>query len=82
MGSLLGREPVTILAAVRAIIVCAVAFGLSLSPAQMAALFVAIEAVLAVITRQVVTPMAEPRDEDGAPAVLVAKASLPAGGRL
>lgn len=51
-----GREPVAIAAAVRAIILCVVAFGVDLSGEQIAAVMLAVEAVLAVITRQSVTP--------------------------
>jgi hypothetical protein len=57
-----GREPVVIAAAVRAIIVCAVAFGLKWTPEQIGATMLAVEAILAVITRQSVTPNQTVRD--------------------
>jgi hypothetical protein len=51
-----GREPVAITAAIRAIILLATAFGLQWSAEQIAATMVAVEAVLALLTRQSVTP--------------------------
>lgn len=53
-----GREPVAIAAAIRALILCGVAFGLAWTPEQIAATMLAAEAVLAVLTRQSVTPTA------------------------
>ena len=51
------REPVAIAGAIRAVILCAVAFGLKWSPEQIAAVMLAVEAVLTLVTRQsVVTP--------------------------
>lgn len=50
------HEPVAIAAAVRAIILCAVAFGLKWSAEQVAAIMLALEAVLAVVVRSKVTP--------------------------
>lgn len=44
-------EPVALAAAVRAVLLCAVAFGLSWTPEQIAAFMVALEAVLAVVVR-------------------------------
>lgn len=52
-----GREPVVIASAIRAILLCGMAFGLAWSAEQMAAVMVAVEAVLALITRQQVTPV-------------------------
>lgn len=52
------REPVAIAALVRAVILFATAFGLKLSAEQVAAIMLVVEAVLALITRQTVTPMA------------------------
>lgn len=46
-----GREPVAITAAIRAVILCAVLFGLSLSPEQIAGVMLAVEAILALVTR-------------------------------
>lgn len=56
----LNLEPVAIAAALRAIILCAVAFGLRWTPEQIAALMLAVEAILAVLVRQNVTPTAAP----------------------
>jgi hypothetical protein len=51
--NLLGdREPVMVAAAIRAVIMCAVAFGLNWSGEQVAAVMLMVEAVLAVVTRQ------------------------------
>jgi hypothetical protein len=53
-----GREPVLWLAAVRAAVVGAAAFGLALTVEQTAAIYVAAEAVLSLIARQKVSPIA------------------------
>ena len=55
---MLGREPVAIAAVVRAAILLGTAFGLGWSAEQIAAVMVFVEAVLALLTRQSVTPMA------------------------
>ena len=55
-----GREPVAIAAAIRAIILCGVAFGLQWSPEQIAALMLAVEAVLGIFVRQSVVPTSKP----------------------
>lgn len=44
-------EPVAIAAAIRAVILCAVAFGLRWTPEQIAAVMLAVEAVMALVTR-------------------------------
>ena len=54
---ILDREPVLILGAIRAIVVLVTAFGLSLTPEQIAAVYLVAEAVLSVIARQRVTPV-------------------------
>lgn len=51
-----GREPVAIAGAIRAIILCAVAFGLQWTPEQIGATMLAVEAVLTLIIRSRVTP--------------------------
>jgi len=66
MKSLL-REPVLITAAVEAVILLAVGFGLDWSGEQVASVMVAVTAVLALITRAVVTPTHDPRGIDGMP---------------
>ena len=50
------NEPVLIGAAIRAVILAAVTFGLTVTAEQIAALMVAVEAVMALITRAIVTP--------------------------
>lgn len=50
------REPVLWLAAIRAVIVLVTAFGLQLTPEQIAAVYLTAEAVLSLIARQKVTP--------------------------
>lgn len=53
---MLSREPVAIAALVRAIILCAVTFGLGWTPEQIASVMVVVELVAGIITRQSVTP--------------------------
>lgn len=66
-----GREPVAIAAAIRAVILLIVAFGVQWSAEQIAAIMLAVEAILAVITRQSVTPNQTVKDQF---------VKLPAGG--
>lgn len=54
--SISNTEPVAIAAAVRAVLVAAVAFGLDFTGEQVAALVVAIELVLGLLVRSQVTP--------------------------
>lgn len=54
--TILGREPVSILAAVNAGLALAVGFGLDLSSERQALIAAAVSAVLAVIARQAVVP--------------------------
>ena len=61
----MNREPVAIAAAVRSIVVMAVAFGLEWTAEQVAALVVAVEVVAGLFVRSKVTPVAED-DERGA----------------
>ena len=63
MKTLWGREPVAIVALIRAAILCGTVFGLALSPEQIAAVILFTEAVLAVITRQTVTSPASMKKE-------------------
>jgi hypothetical protein len=53
-----GREPVAIFSAVRAIILCAVLFGLDWTEVQVAGVMLVVETLLALFTRQSVTPNA------------------------
>ena len=55
----IAREPALITSAVRAALYCAVLFGLPLTDEQTAGVLLAVEAVLALITRAVVTPASE-----------------------
>jgi hypothetical protein len=61
------NEPVLIGAAIRALIYAAMAFGTPVTVEQLGALMAAVEAVLAVITRALVTPnqLAEARVASG-----------------
>lgn len=54
--NLLNREPALWIAALEAVLLAFMAFGLNLSPEQLAAIMMAAIAVLALVTRQVVTP--------------------------
>lgn len=54
METLWGREPVAILAAIRAVVVLGVAFGLKLTPEQIAAVYLVAETVLSLIARRTV----------------------------
>jgi hypothetical protein len=54
--SRLWNEPVLIGAAVRAVILAAVSLGLDLTAEQVAAVMAAVEGVLALVTRALVTP--------------------------
>lgn len=56
---MLGREPTLWLAAIRAIIVGAVAFGFKLEPEQVGAIYLVAETVLALINRSQVAPVGE-----------------------
>ncbi|WP_181312454.1 hypothetical protein [Nocardioides campestrisoli] len=53
------REPALITGAVRAVLYSAVLFGLPLTDEQSAGLLLALEAVLVLVTRAVVTPSSE-----------------------
>lgn len=54
------REPVLWMALLRAIVVCGAAFGLQLSAAQVAGIYLVMESLLSLITRQSVTPVVKP----------------------
>ena len=54
-----GREPAMILGLIQAALALAMGFGLSLTTEQMGAVLAFTAAVLAVITRQQVTPVAK-----------------------
>lgn len=61
------NEPVLLGTAIRAVILAAMAFGFSMTPSQLAAVMLAVEAVLAIVTRALVTPnhLAEARVSAG-----------------
>jgi uncharacterized membrane protein len=52
-----GREPVLWTTAIRSVILLATVFGLQWTTEQIAAIMVAVEAVLALVTRSQVTPV-------------------------
>lgn len=52
----MNREPVAIAAALRSVLVAAMAFGLDLTAEQVAAVVIAVEAVLALFIRSKVKP--------------------------
>jgi hypothetical protein len=56
MGTIWGREPAMIVAAVQAIIVLLVSFGLQLTTEQTAAILAVTAVVLGLITRSQVSP--------------------------
>ena len=57
MENLWGREPAMVLAFVQAVIVCAVSFGLRLTPEQTGAILTLTAVLLGLITRSQVTPV-------------------------
>lgn len=57
-GYVFGREPVVIGALIQAVLTCAVVFGFNLDPAQSLALLGLSGAILTVLARQAVTPVA------------------------
>lgn len=61
------NEPVVIGGAIRAVLLAFMAFGVSLTPEQLAAVMFAVESVLVAITRALVTPnqLAEQRVAEG-----------------
>jgi hypothetical protein len=50
------NEPVLLGGAIRAVLLAGMAFGLTVTPEQLAAVMLAVEAVLALFTRAIVTP--------------------------
>lgn len=67
MGTVFGREPALIIAVVHAGIALAIGFGLQITVQQFALIEVFVIAVLALITRQNVTPVASPNVPVGTP---------------
>ena len=54
---ILGNEPVLVLGFLRAVVVLAMAFGLNLTPEQIAAVYLVLELGLSLVARQRVTPV-------------------------
>lgn len=61
MKTVLDREPVLFLAALGALIALLVAFGIDITFEQKTAIDVFVAAVLALVARSAVTPVADPR---------------------
>lgn len=57
MNTIFGNEPVLVLAFLRALVVLAVTFGLSLTTEQVAAVYIVMELGLSLVARQRVTPV-------------------------
>lgn len=58
-GTIFGREPALIIGLVQALLALAVGFGLELTAEQTALILAATAAVLSVVTRSQVTPVAD-----------------------
>lgn len=58
--TILGREPVALASALRAVLLVAIAFGVAVDEEQLAAIMLAVELVLALLVRSKVTPTIEP----------------------
>lgn len=65
MGTILGREPAAIAAFIAIAVNLAITFGLDLTPDQVALINALVVAGLALIVRQSVTPIAEPKLPEG-----------------
>ena len=57
MMDIFGREPVLWLGFLRALVVMGTAFGLNLTPEQIAAVYLVMELALSLVARQRVTPV-------------------------
>ena len=57
MGSLFGREPAMVMAALQSLLALAVGFGLSVSPEQIALILAAVAGVVGLIVRSRVSPV-------------------------
>lgn len=80
-GTFLGREPVLWAAAIRAALYAAVLYGANLSEAQILGTMLAIEAILALVTRSQATPNAAvvERESDGVVYAGAKNDQVPAG---
>ena len=70
-------EPTLVAGAVRAVLLCAVAFGLRWTPEQIGAFMLAVEAVLTLLNRAVVTPTAKPKLPMGTPVLVEGTGDTP-----
>src|SRR5262249_48266167 len=69
LWKLVRQQPVYCQGVIQAIIALAVSFGANLSSGQVGALTAATAAILAFVTQTQVTPVVNPRDNDGNPLV-------------
>ena len=58
MGSLFGREPAMIMAALQSLLALAVGFGLDITPEQIGLILAAVAGVVGLIVRSQVSPVA------------------------
>lgn len=65
MKNLWNREPVAIVATVQALLALVMTFGVKLTLEQTGAILAAVSAVLGLVTRSQVTPVAKPPDDKG-----------------
>jgi hypothetical protein len=65
MNAIFGREPAALLGLIQAGLALAVGFGLQLTGEQVALTMAFAAAAVAVITRQTVTPISDPRLDEG-----------------
>ncbi len=65
MGTILGREPAALLGLIQAGLALAIGFGLQLTGEQTALVMAFSAAAVAIITRQNVTPISDPRLDEG-----------------
>jgi hypothetical protein len=71
-----GREPAAWLAAINAVLACAMGFGLDLTGEQMALIMTTAGTIIGLITRQSVVPSATIRDAGSSPAAIKAQADV------
>ena len=69
MWQLIKEEPVSTQGIIQAALALATSFGLGLSSSQMGAILAVTAAILALLTRQQVTPLANPKTNDQTPLV-------------
>jgi hypothetical protein len=69
MWHLIKQEPVGVQGIIQAVLALGTSFGLGLSNSQMGAILAVTAAILALLTRQQVTPLANPKTNDQTPSV-------------